>query len=40
MTPGGGVTGLGGIDGPLMRGLSTGFTRAGRTLRNSWRLTL
>ncbi|MEV6576277.1 hypothetical protein [Streptomyces sp. NPDC051577] len=32
--PGGGVTGPGGIDGPLMRGLSTGFTRAGRALRN------
>ena len=32
--PGGGVTGSGGIDGPLMRGLSTGFTRAGRALRN------
>lgn len=27
--PGGGVTGPGGIDGPLMRDLSTGFTRAG-----------
>lgn len=32
--PGGGVTGPGGIDGPLMRGLSTGFTQAGRALRN------
>ncbi|WP_393072299.1 hypothetical protein [Streptomyces sp. LN704] len=32
--PGGGVTGSGGIDGPLMRGLSTGFTQAGRALRN------
>ncbi len=32
--PGGGVTGPGGIDGPLMRGLSTGLTRAGRALRN------
>ncbi|GHB22896.1 hypothetical protein GCM10010392_59010 [Streptomyces clavifer] len=32
--PRGGVTGPGGIDGPLMRGLSTGFTRAGRALRN------
>ncbi len=25
----GGVTGSGGTDGPLMRGLSTGFTQAG-----------
>ncbi|MCX5276833.1 hypothetical protein [Streptomyces virginiae] len=32
--PGGGVTGPGGIDGPLMRGLSTGFTQAGKALRN------
>jgi hypothetical protein len=32
--PGGGVTGPGGIDVPLMSGLGTGFTRAGRALRN------